>query len=143
MFRNDINERDGREHKMMTRTLFTQKHLEPWRVRIEKNVRVCASGQVYCLQLKNCSLPSLACLFPHLWRQLFLKCREACFGLRSTISNFPNQRVPARVRARNLLLGFLPIHILHFGRAIIIVFPMAHGSFCLSLSSLALRSSEG
>ena len=39
--------------KEMTRTLFTMKHLEPGRVKCgtlnKKNVRMCASGQMYCL----------------------------------------------------------------------------------------------
>ena len=34
MFSNDIKERDRCEHKMMTRTLFTLKHLEPCRGRM-------------------------------------------------------------------------------------------------------------
>ena len=33
MFNNDIKERDGSEHKMMTRILFTLKHLEPFHLK--------------------------------------------------------------------------------------------------------------
>ena len=48
----------------------------------------------------------------------------------------------------HVLLGFLPIGNLYFGRAIVVVFPMAHlttfrtWKFLLGLGSLALRSSD-
>ena len=38
MFSNDIKERDGSEHKTMTGTLFTLKHLEPCKVRVSETM---------------------------------------------------------------------------------------------------------
>ena len=56
MFSNDIQERDGSEHKMMTRTLFTLKHLEPCRVRMSEKWHAQREKMCVCARPVKCTV---------------------------------------------------------------------------------------